>query len=65
MIALASATHVNFIEGAVAAVVVILAVGYVASNAEIDGFHTFTSVKLLCAKRRKLCTTIDKRAHCG
>ena len=54
MIALASAAHVNFIEGAVAAVVVILAVGYVASNAEIDGFHMFTSVKLLCAERLQI-----------
>ena len=50
MIAFASAAYMNFIESAVAAVVVILAVGYVASNAEIDGFHMFTSVKLLCAE---------------
>ena len=54
VVALASATNVNFIERAIAAVVIILAVGYVASNAEINGFHTFTSVKILCAAVRQI-----------
>lgn len=50
MLAIASIAHVNFVKGAVAAVVVMLAVGYVASDAEIDSFHSITSVKLLCAE---------------
>lgn len=43
MVAVASATDVNLIKRAVTAVVVILAFGYVASNAEVNGFHTFSS----------------------
>ena len=54
MFALAGTAYVNLIKSAVAAVVVILAFGYVASNAEIDGFHMFTSVKILCAEGRQI-----------
>ena len=43
MVAVASATNVNLIERAVTAVVVILAIGYVAINSEVNGFHTFSS----------------------
>lgn len=51
MIAVASATNVYLVKRAVAAVMVILAVRNVASNAEIYVFHVITSVKLLCARR--------------
>ena len=60
MIAVAGAANVNFVERAVTAVVVVLAVGYVASNTEIDGFHSFTSVTLFCVGRAKLYAAIDK-----
>ena len=42
VVAVAGIAYVNFVKRAVAAVVVILAGGYVASNAEIDVFHNFT-----------------------
>ncbi len=50
MFIIASATNVYLVKRAVAAVMVILAIRNVASNAEINGFHVITSVKLLCAQ---------------
>lgn len=49
VVAVAGAAYVNSVQRAVTAVVVILALGNVAGNAEIDIFHNYTSVKLLCA----------------
>jgi hypothetical protein len=46
VVAIAGATNVDTIEHTVTAVVVVLAVCYVASDIKIDFFHKLTSQKL-------------------
>lgn len=52
----------NFVKRAVAAVVVILASGNVASYAEIDVFHKNTSDSILSKECANYAATIDKSA---
>ncbi len=52
VLAFAGAAYVNLVKRAVAAVVIVLAVGYVASDTEIDVFHYNSSVKHIVCRAR-------------